>query len=90
MNKCIKCKNDGKRAFTEIAEYAPYERNEPIFALKHWCDTGGLDNEWIDVKRYCHGYVGPTYISDMYDSKEETIAAWNLNNKTSWFKQVFG
>lgn len=90
MNQCIKCKNEGKRSYTEIAEYAPYDRNEPKFAVKHWCDTGGDDDDWIDAKRYCHGYVGPSYMSEMFDSKNDAINAWNLVNKVSWFRQLFG
>lgn len=88
MVACKKCKNSGKRAYTEMATFCPYDKADQ-YAIYHWCDTGEPDEEWIDVKRYCHGYVGADFVGELQESKQDAINEWNKINSKSWFSKIF-
>ena len=49
MVPCLKCENHGNRAYTELVTYCLYDGPD-IYAISHWCDTGGLDSEWNEAK----------------------------------------
>lgn len=94
MVKCKTCKNDGLRAFTEMSTFHCFDINDTKYAIRHWCDSGGSDSEWIDAKRYCHGYVGPDFSGELYLTEDLAIDEWNRSNlnllkPTSWFFKLF-
>lgn len=85
MMPCRHCKNDGKRAYTEFGRGWPNDAGKtwlntpPLYFINHWCDVGGPDGEWGDLKRYTHGHgaLNGNIKIKYYSSKDEAIAAWN-------------
>lgn len=86
---CVRCK-DTRRAITEIHgfwrlnELGPNEdmpKEPPHVGLKHWCDDGKPDDEWNDLKRYCHGHTCTTAHIELEADDHETLRLkWNARN----------